>query len=135
MYKRQDISPNNVIIDENDIAILLDFDNSRIDRGNKNSDTVLMGTKGFAAPEQAGYMATDARGDIYSLGVLLNYMLTGKAVQNEIYKKTGLYNVISKAVKFDPEDRYCCIDDFIDDLSVYCPNRIKTCLLYTSRCV
>lgn len=122
----RDISPNNVIIDENDRAILLDFDNSRIYKENKSRDTVLMGTNGFAAPEQRGYIATDARGDIYSLGNLLNYMLTGNVVQNEIYKKTGLYNVISKAVKFDPEDRYYCIEDFIDDLSVYCPNRIKT---------
>lgn len=122
----RDISPNNVIIDENDRAILLDFDNSRIYKENKSRDTVLMGTTGFAAPEQRGYIATDARGDIYSLGNLLNYMLTGNVVQNEIYKKTGLYNVISKAVKFDPEDRYYCIEDFIDDLSVYCPDRIMT---------
>lgn len=42
------------------------------------NDTQVLGTTGFAAPEQYGLSQTDIRSDIYSLGILINVMLTGK---------------------------------------------------------
>ena len=44
----------------------------------RGSDAVILGTTGYAAPEQFGMSQTDGRADIYSLGVLLNVMLTGQ---------------------------------------------------------
>ena len=41
-------------------------------------DTQILGTTGFAAPEQYGLSQSDGRTDIYALGVLLNIMLTGE---------------------------------------------------------
>lgn len=39
---------------------------------------MILGTTSYAAPEQFGMSQTDGRADIYSLGVLLNVMLTGQ---------------------------------------------------------
>ena len=40
-------------------------------------DTRVLGTTGYAAPEQDGISQTDGRADIYALGVTMNLMLTG----------------------------------------------------------
>lgn len=122
----RDITPNNVIIDENDRAVLLDFDIARMEDKSESRDTTLLGTAGFASPEQYGFAPTDTRGDIFSMGALLNFMLTGDVVQKKIYTKTGLYNVISKSIQIDPENRYNRIEEFIIDVSAYCPEKIVT---------
>ena len=85
----RDITPNNVIIDENDRAVLLDFDIARMEDKSESRDTTLLGTAGFASPEQYGFAPTDTRGDIFSMGALLNFMLTGDVVQKKIYTVTG----------------------------------------------
>ena len=43
----------------------------------KRHDTVLLGTQGFAAPEQYGFAETSPRTDVYALGKLTGYLLTG----------------------------------------------------------
>ena len=70
-------SESNVILQGGE-AVLVDFDASRIMKPELHSDTVILGTTGYAAPEQFGLSQTDGRADIYSLGVLLNVMLTGQ---------------------------------------------------------
>lgn len=122
----RDVTPNNVIVDKNDRAVLLDLDIARIEDKSESRDTTLLGTAGFASPEQYGFAPTDARGDIFSLGILLNFMLTGEIIQKNIYNKTGLYNVISKAIQIDPEKRYRRIEEFMIDVSTYCPEKIVT---------
>ena len=101
----------------------MDLDIARIEYKNESRDTTLLGTAGFASPEQYGFAETDTRGDIFSMGMLLNFMLTGEVVQKKIYTKTGLYNVISKAIQIDPEKRYRRIEEFIIDVSAYCPEK------------
>lgn len=73
----RDIKPENVLV-SGDTAVLIDFDASRIVKPETESDTQILGTTGYAAPEQYGFSQTDARSDIYSLGVLLNVALTGR---------------------------------------------------------
>ena len=63
----RDVTPNNVIIDKNDRAVLLDLDIARMEDKSGSRDTTLLGTAGFASPEQYGFAPTDARGDIFSL--------------------------------------------------------------------
>ncbi len=113
----RDISPDNVIINKNGNAVLLDFDIAREGNKNKSTDTTILGTAGFASPEQFGFAQTDARSDIYSLGVLLNYMLTGKIMQREVYKKEPFYTIIQKATKIDSSLRYEDINEFIIELN------------------
>lgn len=73
----RDVKESNVILRGGE-AVLVDFDASRIMKPELHSDTVILGTTGYAAPEQFGLSQTDGRADIYSLGVLLNVMLTGQ---------------------------------------------------------
>lgn len=72
----RDIKPENVII-HGGTAVLIDFDASRLYKEAAKNDTHILGTTGFAAPEQYGLTQTDSSSDIYSLGVLINTMLTG----------------------------------------------------------
>ena len=58
-----------------------------------------MGTKGYAPPEQFGYGQTDARSDIYSIGVTMRKML-GKEYQSY------LTDILSKCTEIDPHNRY-----------------------------
>lgn len=73
----RDVKDSNVILRGSD-AVLIDFDASRLVKPERPTDTVILGTTGYAAPEQFGMSQTDGRADIYSLGVLLNVMLTGQ---------------------------------------------------------
>ena len=71
----RDVKPDNVIIRGKE-AVLIDFDAARIYKNENREDTQILGTTGFAAPEQYGLSQSDGRADIYALGVLLNIMLT-----------------------------------------------------------
>ena len=100
----RDIKPENVIIRGSE-AILIDFDASRIFKSDTNQDTKILGTTGDAAPEQYGMTQTDARADIYSLGVLLNIMLTGKHPSKEL-ASGRLGRIVQKCTMVNPEKRY-----------------------------
>ena len=100
----RDIKPENVIIRGSE-AILIDFDASRIFKSDANQDTQILGTTGYAAPEQYGIAQTDERADIYSLGVLLNIMLTGKHPSKEL-ASGRLGRIVQKCTMVNPEKRY-----------------------------
>lgn len=100
----RDIKPENVIIRGSE-AILIDFDASRIFKSDTNQDTQILGTTGYAAPEQYGIAQTDERADIYSLGVLLNVMLTGKHPSKEL-ANGRLGRIVQKCTMVNPEKRY-----------------------------
>ena len=99
-----DIKPENVIVRGNE-AILIDFDASRIFKSGTNQDTQILGTTGYAAPEQYGITQTDERADIYSLGVLLNIMLTGKHPSKEL-ASGRLGRIVQKCTMVNPKKRY-----------------------------
>lgn len=100
----RDVKPENVILRGSD-AVLIDFDAARIYKDESESDTQVLGTMGFAAPEQYGIVQSDARADIFSLGVLLNIMLTGKHPSREMAAgKMG--RIVRKCTMTAPEQRY-----------------------------
>ena len=100
----RDVKPENVILRGND-AVLIDFDAARIYKDESESDTQVLGTTGFAAPEQYGIFQSDERADIFSLGVLLNIMLTGKHPSREMAAgKMG--RIVRKCTMTAPEQRY-----------------------------
>lgn len=101
----RDIKPENVMISNDGVVKIIDFDASRIVSDYKENDTVVLGTKGYASPEQFGFAQTDRRSDIYSMGVLLNYMLTKEYPKNKIYEGR-LGEIIKKATSIDRENRY-----------------------------
>ena len=99
-----DVKPENVILRGSD-AVLIDFDAARIYKVASESDTQVLGTTGFAAPEQYGIFQSDERADIFSLGVLLNIMLTGKHPSREMAAgKMG--RIVRKCTMTAPEQRY-----------------------------
>lgn len=121
----RDIKPANVMLKgvftDTDVDMqgvyLIDFNTARHYNMMASRDTVLMGTRGFAAPEQYGFSQSDARTDIYALGVLINYMLTGRIVAEGIYQNDPRINwVIKRATDMSPDRRYQRVSDMALDL-------------------
>ena len=100
----RDIKPQNVVIRPDGSAVLIDFGIARV-RTEKDTDTVVFGTQGFAPPEQYGYSQTDARSDIYSLGILL-YWLMHRETRVQQGSRSALEKVIARCVFFDPDKRF-----------------------------
>ena len=100
----RDIKPENVII-RGDTAVLIDFDASRIFKTENSSDTQILGTTGFAAPEQYGISQSDERADLYALGVLLNIMLTGKHPSIEL-AAGRMGRIVQRCTMTNPKKRF-----------------------------
>lgn len=96
----RDIKPSNILLTGDGHIYLIDFDAARMPREDREQDTVLLGTRGFAPPEQYGFAQTDERADIYSLGVTLDQLL-GENIRNPRYKR-----IIRKCMNLDPDKRY-----------------------------
>lgn len=75
-FVHRDVKPENVLVRPDGQAVLIDLNISR-QVTTVEKDTQIMGTVGYAPPEQLGLTQSDARTDIYATGVLLNVMLTG----------------------------------------------------------
>lgn len=73
----RDLKPSNVMIDKRGHIFLIDFGIARIFKPGKQHDTVALGSPGYAAPEQYGKAQSTPRSDIYSLGAVLHFLLTG----------------------------------------------------------
>ncbi len=116
----RDIKPDNVMVTGQGQIKLIDFNIARQVVPGKSRDTTLLGTAGYAAPEQFGFGQTDQRTDIYAIGVLMNYMLTGKQISEEL-SDSGLLPVIRKCVQIDPDNRYENLRDLYGDLYAYLP--------------
>ena len=100
----RDIKPDNVILRGSD-AVLIDFDAARLHKPEADADTQVLGTTGFAAPEQYGLSQSDTRTDIYSLGVLMNVMLTGQHPSKQL-AEGRLGRVIETCTRVNPQKRY-----------------------------
>ncbi len=100
----RDIKPENVMVEKTGRVVLIDFNASRKE-SQAGRDTVIMGTVGYASPEQLGLSQTDARTDIYAVGVLLNVMLTGKH-PTESFARGHAGRIVRKCTALNPDDRY-----------------------------
>lgn len=92
----RDIQPKNIIITNEGNLKIIDFDISRKENENATHDTTLLGTVGYAAPEQYGFAQTTNRSDIYSIG----------AVLKELSSFSELDKIIAKCMEMDPANRY-----------------------------
>ncbi|MDE7247987.1 MAG: protein kinase, partial [Lachnospiraceae bacterium] len=96
----RDIKPSNLIMADDGHIRLIDFDAARMPKAEQEQDTHLLGTRGYAAPEQYGFAQTDERTDIYSLGITLERLL-GENFQRPRYRK-----ILHKCSDLDPNKRY-----------------------------
>lgn len=110
----RDVKAENVIL-RGDQAVLIDFDASRVFKDEISRDTQVLGTTGYAAPEQYGIAQTDQRADIYALGVLLNILLTGRHPSKEL-AGGRLGRIVQKCTRVNPQKRYKNVLHLMEDL-------------------
>lgn len=127
----RDMKPSNVMLKPEGNLKVIDFGIAREFKEHNLADTVSLGTKGYAAPEQFGGKGqTDARTDIYCLGVTLYHLITGQNPTEppyEIYPirkwnpnlSSGLEAVITKCTQLNPDDRYQNCDELMYSLNHY----------------
>ncbi|MDR1455238.1 MAG: protein kinase [Tannerella sp.] len=133
-----DIKPSNILIDKRNNARLIDFGVSkRYDiEQQETSTTLLTLSKGFASIEQyddEGIQSFSPRPDIYSLGATMYNLLTGVIPTESILRATkplakpselnreitpGTEEVILKAMKVNPAERYLTIREMINELDI-----------------
>ncbi|MGN0569654.1 MAG: serine/threonine-protein kinase [Candidatus Fimenecus sp.] len=101
----RDIKPENVMITDKGTVKLIDFDAARLYKNGQSADTKIIGTAGYAAPEQLGLAQSDERTDIFAVGVLMNVMLTGEHPSKKMYSGK-LSKIIEKCIQLDPQKRY-----------------------------
>jgi hypothetical protein len=105
----RDIKPSNIVINTDGYTLkLIDFGISRRYSEDVTNDTQYFGTKEFSAPEQYGFAQTDNRTDLYALGVVMRYMLTGTTTGQ--VQDRNLAAIVGKCTAFDPEKRYQSAD-------------------------
>ena len=130
----RDMKPSNVMLKPDGNIKIIDFGIAREYKEQSLADTVSLGTKGYAAPEQFGGKGqTDARTDIYCLGVTLYHLVTGHSPCDppyEIYPirywnpqlDPGLEAVIEKCTQLNPADRYQTCAELLFALQHYKEN-------------
>lgn len=113
----RDIKPDNIIVDPDEHIRLIDFGIARMFDPGKREDTIVIGTPGFASPEQYGRGQTDFRSDIYSLGATMYCLATGMNPAEKPFSflipssvnpniSPGLDSIILKCLEIDPARRF-----------------------------
>lgn len=117
----RDIKPSNVMLSNEGTIYLIDLNAAKYQKSGTERDTRLLGTEGYAAPEQFGFGSSTVQTDIYSLGILMNTLLYGRlhSTENDI---SVLTPIINKCCKLDSKDRYKNIDQLRDALLLLNPN-------------
>jgi len=140
-----DIKPQNILINSDNVKIT-DFGTSKFIENIFVKTVDAGGTWAYMAPEIAGSHIRGLVSDIYSLGVLLYQLLTGRTphetpiqvINNGPFPRPReindnipieVQNIILKALERNPDNRFNCIDDFIKailELSVDNKSEIMT---------
>lgn len=101
----RDIKPENIMISNSGEVKIIDYSITRSIKPNMSKDTEVLGTAGYASPEQFGFKQTSAKADIYACGVLLNVLLTGKLPNEQMYQG-ALTTVIEQCIEIDENKRF-----------------------------
>ncbi len=137
----RDLKPENIMVDENDHIKLIDFGiagDTASRRLTYANFTAMLGTPNYIAPEQVKGKRGDGRTDLYSMGVILYEMLTGKlpfsgptpmaAMNDRLLNhplpprvadpsvSPQLQEILYRALERDPKNRYATAQEFIHDL-------------------
>lgn len=136
----RDIKPSNIMIDAEGNAFLTDFGVARmIESEELTGSGIAVGTPGYMAPEQGMGLFVDGRSDVYSLGVMLFEMFTGKApytaetpmgiilkhINDPVPSATALNKalppeidlILSRAMAKEPASRYETVNELVQDLA------------------
>ncbi len=138
----RDIGPKNVMIAHEGDVKLTDFGIAKaLDLMHNEEGQVIAGKDEYLSPEQASYAVTDARADLFPLGIVLTELLLGKNIFRDIDRLTSRQNILSlpipkfaslrpdippkleaiiqKALQRDREKRYASAYEMMNDLEIY----------------
>lgn len=109
----RDLKPSNVLMREGE-PIIIDFGSARQWRDGADADTTHFLTRCYAPPEQFGFGQTDARSDVYALGKMLYFCMTGQNPPNvcdlttceEAGISRPISEIVARACAFDPKGRF-----------------------------
>jgi tetratricopeptide (TPR) repeat protein/predicted Ser/Thr protein kinase len=144
----RDLKPSNILVDSNGQPKVLDFGIARmLDDSDKGATTELVLTPEYASPEQLRGSAHTTATDIYSLGAVLYYLLTGRSphalppgsnkTMEEVITRQDppppsqlnaalprdIDFIVSKALRKEPEERYPAVADMAEDISAVLESR------------
>ncbi len=119
----RDLKPANIMVMANGQIKLIDFGIARVFDPGRTRDTQVLGTPGFAPPEQYGKAQTDARADIYALGCTLYQLLSGYDPATTPFAlppissrnpsiSPRVQQAIERATKLTREERFASADEF-----------------------
>lgn len=121
----RDMKPANVMLKPEGNIKIIDFGIAREYKEQNLADTTVLGTKGYAPPEQYSGQ-TDARSDIFALGMTMHHLLTGVDPRSgEAYAPVRQWNpelsegieiIIDRCVEPAAENRYQSCADLLYDL-------------------
>ena len=120
----RDITPTNIMITDNGIVKLIDFDIAREHKGEAISDTEIIGTKYFAPPEQYGFSQSDPRTDIYALGMLMTVMMTN-TYEMQRMKDAQIASVIERCMMLSPNKRFQTVKKLKERLERISNNKLE----------
>jgi len=106
----RDIKPSNIILTDEGRVVLLDLNAAKHFSSGRNEDTTLLGTKGYAAPEQYGFGMSNPQTDIYALGMVVNTLLYGEFSPIP-YANSEFTPIVTKCLKLQSEERYKSVNE------------------------
>lgn len=113
----RDIKPQNIIVGRDGSIHLIDFGIARVHKEERRKDTSVILTLDYASPEQYGFEQTTPLSDIYSLGVVLLFLATGRAVRSGLEAQivnNRLRNLIEQCIAFNPKARIRNVEEIRD---------------------
>jgi len=99
----RDLKDTNIMITNDGVLKIIDYDAAKTFKVGETKDTLLVGTAGSAAPEQYGFAQSDPRTDIYAVGMLMRQLFEGDSHYESI---------MIKATRMDPKQRYQNVREF-----------------------
>jgi eukaryotic-like serine/threonine-protein kinase len=110
----RDLNPSNILLDENDNPRIMDFGISTFS-GHNTSETSIVGTVNYMAPEQLNNSPTGPWSDVFSIGVMLFEMLTGHCLFKAENSMVSIYKILNDNI-LPPSSRNSVIDKKLDQI-------------------
>lgn len=118
----RDLKPANIMVDKQGNARIMDFGIARLIEDDEITQAgAIIGTPAYMSPEQAEGKEVDNLSDLYSLGVILNEMVTGE-VQKDPQKlkkdiPAAFQRIIHKCIQEEKQNSYQNVDDLLSELN------------------